>query len=62
MTHHTLMITTFMIVSIVGGGLMLMGMTSLATERQPDGSLAITLTMAALFLFGLAGLTGNLTW
>lgn len=61
MSHAALHATMFWIVTLVGGGLMLGGMTSLSVEGCPQGSLLMTVMMAALFLFGVGGLLGVLS-
>lgn len=63
MRVHEFMVTlVHLIMALVGGTLMLMAMTSIVQENRPDGSVLVTLAMAALFLFGVAGLTGNIPW
>lgn len=50
----------FAILTVVGGVLMLLGMGTIVHENRSFGSIALTLAMAAMFLVGVARLTGNL--
>lgn len=59
MTHHLAMILSFGLCTVVGVFMLLGSLTS--REGTPDMT-AVAVAMGALMLFGLAGLTGELTW
>jgi hypothetical protein len=62
MTHDLAMLVAFGVTALVGLVLMVMSMTSLSVEGRVPGMVLMTVCMAGLFLFGLAGMMGELPW
>lgn len=62
MTHKLVMTLSFGLCAVVGLVLYLGALTSRAQEDLAPGMVLMAALMGTLMLFGLAGLTGELTW
>lgn len=62
MTHGLAMTLSFGLCAVVGLVLYLGALTSRAHESPAPGMVLMAVLMGGLLLFGLAGLTGDLTW